>query len=57
MGEKINAYEVLTERPEEDIGRAWRGHCNGSERKGWGTWTEIIWLGIGTNGIFFGAWC
>jgi hypothetical protein len=56
LGAKRNAYRILVGKPEgkRPIGgsrRRWVDNIKMNLRKiGWGVWTGLIWLRIGTNG-------
>jgi hypothetical protein len=58
MGEKTGAYRILVGRPEgrQPLGRP-RQRLEDNiemdlEEVGWGTWTRLIWLRMGTGGGF-----
>jgi hypothetical protein len=56
MGEGRGAYRILVGRPEgkEPLGkprRRWEDNINMDlQEVGWGVWTGLIWLRIGTGG-------
>jgi hypothetical protein len=56
MGEKTGAYRILVGRPEgrRPLGRPMRRWENNIkidlEEVGWGAWTGLSWLRIGTSG-------
>jgi hypothetical protein len=56
MGEKRGAYRILVWRPErrQPLGRPrrrWEDNLKiDIEEVGWGTWTGLSWLRIGTGG-------
>jgi hypothetical protein len=56
MGEKWNAYRILVGKPKEKrpLGRPrhqWEDNIKMDLREtGWGRWTGLIWLRIGTSG-------
>jgi hypothetical protein len=58
MGEGRGAYRILVARPEgrRPLGRLWRRWEDNIkmdlEEVGWGAWTGLIWLRIGTVGGF-----
>ena len=56
MGEKRDAYRVLVGKPEgkRPLGRPrlrWNGNIKMNlQEVGWGAWTGLIWLTMGTGG-------
>jgi hypothetical protein len=56
MGEGRGAYRILVGRPEgrRPLGRPWRRWEDNIKMDlqdvGWGAWTGLIWLRIGTGG-------
>jgi hypothetical protein len=56
VGDRRGVYKVLFGKPERKrpFGRPrrrWEGHLKTNLKKvGWGTWTELSWLRIGTGG-------
>jgi hypothetical protein len=61
MGERRGAYRVLVRKPEGNrpLGRSrhrWEDNIRmGLHEVGWGKWTGLIWLRIGT-GVRLGMW-
>jgi hypothetical protein len=59
MGEERGAYRVLVGRPERrrPLGRSrrrWEDNIKKDlQEVGWGAWTGLIWLKIGTGGELF----
>jgi len=60
MGERRSAYNVLLGKPEgkRPLGRPrhlWEDNIKMAlQEVGWGAWTGLIWLRIGTGGVYFG---
>jgi len=56
MGERRDAYRILVGNPEEKRplgrpGHRWEENIKmGLQKVGWGEWTGLIWLRIGTGG-------
>ena len=56
MGERRGAYRVLVRKPEGKrplgrLGRRWENNIKMDlQEMGWGIWTGLIWLRIGTGG-------
>jgi len=51
MGERRDAHRILVGKPEGRPKRRWKDNIKMEYQEvGWGAWTGLIWLGIGTGG-------